>query len=277
MTADTLKWIGVVLAPITVLIGALLPNLCNFKQHSFALSLLKVFTGGILFGFGFLHVLSDANGSFSTSDQVDDYSLNGNSYPLVNAIALLSFFTMILIEQTVTNSFLPAECCNSSACKCTIVPVAHKGFVAYILTIGLSIHSFFEGLSIGLQTSTGNVAVILITILVHKWLESLSITLSFTSDTSRFKKVATLTIFSILTPLGIIVGILSGTSSDFAEAILGALAAGVLMYASLYCMLTGEFVRDNKDSVKIANKKLFLKMSILLVAAIATGFLSLSE
>jgi zinc transporter 1/2/3 len=46
---------------------------------------------------------------------------------------------------------------------------------SYLLILALSIHSFFEGIALGLQKKMSELLYLIIAVVLHKWVEALSI------------------------------------------------------------------------------------------------------
>ena len=109
--------------------------------------------------------------------------------------------------------------------------------------IALSVHSMFEGLACGLQTSLVPVLNIILAIGIHKSAagSSLGIALvkTFPDD---FKLVRILVlIFSSATPLGIILGMILATEGTIYSVIFSSLAAGTFLYIACSEIITQEF------------------------------------
>mmetsp|Transcript_39164 Transcript_39164/g.28298 ORF Transcript_39164/g.28298 Transcript_39164/m.28298 type:complete len:86 (+) Transcript_39164:869-1126(+) len=80
----------------------------------------------------------------------------------------------------------------------------------YILMIALSVHSIFEGLALGLEKNRSNVINIIIAICIHKAAAGSSLGISLVKTfPNDFRTVRIcVSIFSLATPLGVIIGIL---------------------------------------------------------------------
>lgn len=63
----------------------------------------------------------------------------------------------------------------------------------YILQVGMGIHAFFEGISIGLQPNYTNTYALGLVVLVHKWAEGLTLGIAF-SKADINKKIASIMI-----------------------------------------------------------------------------------
>ena len=98
----------------------------------------------------------------------------------------------------------------------------------YILLVALSFHGFFEGTALGIQSDSKTTIYLLIAILSHKWAESFTLGISFAKAKTEYHTfVKLILLFSIFTPLGIIVGIFLSGSSLLIEGIFLALSTGI--------------------------------------------------
>ena len=82
--------------------------------------------------------------------------------------------------------------------------------------IALSVHSFFEGLALGLCKTFGNTMGIFIAILVHKGIAGMSLGISLVKTFENQPVIIKWLVFSfaISSPVGIIMGMLISDSSD---------------------------------------------------------------
>lgn len=117
----------------------------------------------------------------------------------------------------------------------------------FVLLLALSVHGFFEGIAIGLQTKFYQVIKMSLAIMLHKWVEALSLgmtLLSFSSDKKIFNLI--MIIFSSMTPLGILLGSLLAGMSSTINAIFLSLAAGTFLYISISDIIPEEFTSGEK-------------------------------
>ncbi|KAL1006971.1 hypothetical protein UPYG_G00079980 [Umbra pygmaea] len=111
---------------------------------------------------------------------------------------------------------------------------AHSSFRSFMLFLSLSLHSVFEGLAIGLQTTDSKVMEICIAILVHKSIIVFSLSVKLVQSAVPPMWVAAYVgVFAMMSPLGIAVGI---------GVIEAQLAAGILIQAILEGLAAGTFV-----------------------------------
>ena len=120
--------------------------------------------------------------------------------------------------------------------------IANK-LTPYILLIALGLHSFFEGLALGLGDTIGRTLVMLGAILVHKWAESLSLGISFVrAKTDKTNFIAMSIVFGIISPLGVVIGwVLSESNYEIIQGIFLALSTGTFLYVACTEVIVEEF------------------------------------
>ena len=75
--------------------------------------------------------------------------------------------------------------------------------------IALSVHSIFEGLALGLMKDLSSTINLVLSILIHKFAESMSICIAMTKSKMEFKQIFKfILLFSFATPIGTTIGIL---------------------------------------------------------------------
>ena len=113
----------------------------------------------------------------------------------------------------------------------------------FILMIALSVHSVFEGLALGLQLNEAQVINIVIAILVHKGAagSSLGISLVKTFPTNFRLCRQMIVIFSLATPLGVLIGMAIANAGDIYDIIFSSIAAGSFVYIACSEVIVEEF------------------------------------
>ena len=113
----------------------------------------------------------------------------------------------------------------------------------FILMIALSVHSIFEGLALGLQLNEAQVINIVIAILVHKGAagSSLGISLVKTFPTNFRLCRQMIVIFSLATPLGVLIGMAIANAGDIYDIIFSSIAAGSFVYIACSEVIVEEF------------------------------------
>ncbi|XP_075063952.1 zinc transporter ZIP1 [Mixophyes fleayi] len=127
---------------------------------------------------------------------------------------------------------------------------AHSSFRCFILMMSLSLHSVFEGISIGLQNQQSEVLQIAIAILVHKSIIAVSLSLLLMQSNVQTRWfVLSIVMFSLMSPLGIGIGIgvmqNEASGSSLVQCVLEGLAAGTFIYITFLEILPHE-LNSNK-------------------------------
>jgi len=126
-------------------------------------------------------------------------------------------------------------------------------FRSFILLLAISIHTVFEGLAIGLQDSTTGLLTLFTAIMVHKTIIAFSLGLQFAENLKqKSKAILFMTIFSVLSPIGIAIGtaVSAGSGGEsvaasVVEGVLQCIATGTLLYVSFFEVLMGEIGNDH--------------------------------
>lgn len=118
-------------------------------------------------------------------------------------------------------------------------------FRSLVLMMSLSLHSIFEGLAVGLQDTEAKVLQLTVAILLHKSVIAFSLALLlFQSRLPLRWLAASITIFVLMSPLGVGLGMAvtngPGAVSATAQSVLGGVAAGTFMYITFLEILPQE-------------------------------------
>jgi zinc transporter 1/2/3 len=85
--------------------------------------------------------------------------------------------------------------------KCNLTP--------FVLMIALSVHSIFEGIAFGLSKDMNSVINLGLSILIHKFAESMSISIAMIKSKMEFsRQFKFIFLFAFATPLGTTIGII---------------------------------------------------------------------
>ncbi|XP_028837095.1 zinc transporter ZIP1-like [Denticeps clupeoides] len=135
---------------------------------------------------------------------------------------------------------------------------SHSAIRAFLLVFSLSLHSVFEGLAVGLQQDTQNITDICLALLLHKSVIAFSLTLKLAqSQLRRVPLVMSLLLFSVMSPLGIAVGVILtelnlSPQHQLACATLEGLASGIFVYITFMEILPHELGSPKNRIPKVA-------------------------
>lgn len=187
------------------------------------LALANCFAGGIFIGAGLIHTLADSAGLFTSL-------LPDLDFPLWAAIAAFSVAVLLWIDQSLSSS----ESGSGGV----------RGFTLFIV---LSLHSLLAGAALGLEPHPMQAIAILLAILAHKGSASFALGLQ-TNESGYWRRM---TMFSLMTPLGVIGGtmllsVLQNQNELYFEAAFDAVAAGTFIYVAVAEILPKEMSKSQQ-------------------------------
>ena len=233
------------------LIGGAIPIVAQrFENSRRFFSLGNAFAGGVFLGAGFIHLLPDGAEKLAA---VTDY-------PLAGLLATMGLALLLLIDRVMfSHHDLEERASNEGSAS------------PYVLTIILSVHSIIAGTSLGLETHVSTSIVILLAILFHKGSAAFALMVSLhTAGTGPRQQKKILSLFVLMTPLGLLMGsiaaaALSGNTATLIEGAFDALAAGTFIYVAVLDIIDEE--------LSIAEDKL-LKFSLIVLGIAFMGLLA---
>ena len=147
--------------------------------------------------------------------------------------------------------------------------VRTSNFRLYMMVFAISLHSLFEGLSVGLIVKIQVLLQILIALLIHKSIIAFSIGVQLVdADLNTSVVLICLAIFAAMAPLGVGIGLLLLKSLDsvvktFMSGILQGIATGTFLYVTFFEVLPHE--------LNIVDNKLIKIMFVMLGYFVITG------
>ncbi|OAD53871.1 Zinc transporter ZIP2 [Eufriesea mexicana] len=145
-----------------------------------------------------------------------------------------------------------------------------------LTVLALSFHAIFEGLAVGLEPSIGSVVYLAAAIATHKLVISFCVGMElYVAGASTRTTLGYLTIFSMVTPIGIAVGLALGHFKNDSEnlgstpTILQGMAAGTLLYVVFFEVLARE--RANEKSGLLQLTAIIIGFMLMLGLQIATA------
>lgn len=209
------KFFASMLILITSLIAVAYPLKIRAKPtHNNLLELADALASGIFLGAALFHMLPDAINDFSNA-------LGGIHYPLAELFCAAGFLLLLFFERLSGN--------NSDH---------HHATASYVVTAIIIIHSFIEGAALGINTTFATASIIFLAIIAHKSSEGFMLAVTLTRSKLSLKSILLLiTVFSLMTPIGIALG--TGINALFQAHIgllltagFNAFAAGTFLYMS---------------------------------------------
>lgn len=214
--------------------------LATSSKSKLIFSLGNVFAGGVFLGAGFIHMLPDAQDGFAAITK-------GTGYPWFALVCAGGFLFILMLERVLfqhQHDAVPAA------------PAENRILYPFILMFILSIHSIIAGIALGIEERITQAIVILIAVLAHKGTAAFALGVSMLRSKMNRKKFLTfIAFFSLMTPLGLLMGYLfsiwlSGNAEQIFEAFFDALAAGTFIYIAIMDILEEEFASKGKNLLK---------------------------
>ncbi|XP_067873762.1 zinc transporter ZIP1 isoform X2 [Heterodontus francisci] len=253
-------------------------------NHQLLLSICSCFAGGVFLAACLLDVLPDYLSHIN--EELKNLQVN-TDFPLAEFVMAVGFFLVLIIERIVLECHssslsettpLIAQC-NLATTHCTDDNVnhcvqinsnnaetadhhvhidvnAHSAFRCFILFLSLSLHSLFEGLPIGLQKTESKVLQIFVAILIHKSIIVFSLALKLVqSNVPQGRVMFYIVVFAIMSPLGIVLGIIitqvKSASTVLGQSLLEGITAGTFIYITFLEILPHELNSTDERLLKL--------------------------
>ncbi|XP_053173137.1 zinc transporter ZIP1 [Scomber japonicus] len=270
---------------LTLLFGFIPARVKWFSQtngsetHRTVLSLISCFAGGVFLAACLLDIIPDYLSDASIA--LDARGLE-TDFPLPEFIMAAGFFMVLILERFVLNckemvgtrderaplihdnrnghdhghGISSSPDLESSGHHVHVDFQAHSPFRSFMLFLSLSLHSVFEGLAIGLQSTDSKVLEICIAILVHKSIIVFSLSVKLVQSAVRpLWVIAYIVVFAVMSPLGIAIGIgvmeAKLEAGALIQAVLEGLAAGTFVYITFLEILPHELNSPGKQLLKV--------------------------
>ena len=123
---------------------------------------------------------------------------------------------------------------------------------SFVLLLALSLHTVFEGLAIGLQSTESSVWNLFIAIVVHKCIIAFSIGIQFAENLRTYSRAVLFVLFfALMSPIGIGIGTALTTINGgnavlrATSAVLEAIATGTFLHVTFFEVLQKEIAQDH--------------------------------
>lgn len=239
--------------------------------HRTVLSLISCFAGGVFLAALLLDIIPDYLTDITAELSARQVETN---FPLPEFIIAAGFFTVLSLERLVLHfretrappgerqpllqghGHLHSPRAEAAEGHVHVDLQAHSPFRSFMLFLSLSLHSVFEGLAIGLQSTDSKVLEICIAILVHKSIIVFSLAVKLVqSGVGPLWVAAYLVVFALMSPLGIAAGLgvieAQMSSGALVQAVLEGLAAGTFLYITFMEILPHELNSPGRQLLKL--------------------------
>ena len=127
--------------------------------------------------------------------------------------------------------------------------IQYSPFTVIILLLALSVHAFLEGFGLGCQGDVSQMTVYFVAIILHKIVETFSLSVSVVRSPLSFKAGVIVNLILVcMTPFGIGIGMIvlvavgeDSTTADWISTIANSVSAGTFLYVSICEVIMGEF------------------------------------
>lgn len=243
--------------------GGVVPLLrTDTNPNSKLLSWGNAFAAGIFLGVGLVHMLSDANGSWTTD--------LGFKFPMAFMFAGVAFALVLLFEHVIVATRAAHDTVHvfegdespggaqspgsGSDRAAAAVETLHKqpAIYPYVLITALSVHSVIAGLALGAQVDLKDVWVIFVAIIAHKSSAAFALSVSCVrAGLDRRMSLRFLAMFALTTPTAVLIGagvssVLDGRAEVYFDATFTALAAGTFLYIASLDIIREEFLHGSQ-------------------------------
>ena len=112
----------------------------------------------------------------------------------------------------------------------------------YAILFAMGLHAVFEGLALGLMGNMASFLGFLLAIVFHKWAESMAVGINFLKHkVTKWKRLIAFCIFALLTPTGVVIGLLLEKTNEQAKGIVLAVSGGTFIYIAIAEIISEEF------------------------------------
>ena len=224
-----IKVVAAVVILVVGIVGGVIPLLAA-RHHASRrfLSLGNSLAGGIFLGAGFIHLLPEAGAALG-GEMIE--------YPLATLLAAIGVCVLLLIDRVL---FETTRAGGGGT---------HQLIYPLVLLVVLSVHSIIAGIALGLEAEVAASVLVMLAILFHKGSAAFALMVSVHASGADMRRLWTvLTIFVVMTPLGIVLGtvvssLLEGQAAMLIEGSFNALAAGTFIYVAILDVIDAEMSR----------------------------------
>ena len=118
---------------------------------------------------------------------------------------------------------------------------------AIVLILALGFHSVFEGIAFGLMTEVTEAGQLAAGVVIHKTAAAVSLGGAFASTGYSLRQIVVfIGLFSVMTPLGVVAGMLLVETNLLVDTIFVCLSGGTFIYVACSEIIVAEFDKGGK-------------------------------
>ncbi|GMH45237.1 hypothetical protein BSKO_13194 [Bryopsis sp. KO-2023] len=279
-----LKLVAAAVLLAEAIVGAMVPLVVgHFKKFNFWLSILNSFAGGVFLSTGFTHMLPHIEETESEVKGLDEY-------PLGSVILVIGFMIVFFVERIIFDVHTSVDTVFRSDGQEVESKSIHleDGAVApsqnkqgpteaekkwarmanpIILLLAISVHAVLEALALGLEEHRNGVLILFASIGSHKGVAAMALAARFIRNGATKKQVlGFMAGFSVIAPIGILIGMASSDVDPLVHLILSGLAAGTFIYVGAYEVIAEEFHGRHISNGAKQIKYLAVAMGVLVIS-----------
>ncbi|XP_074316017.1 zinc transporter 6, chloroplastic [Silene latifolia] len=289
--ATHVKTASILVIFLTSVIGISSPVLLAKSFHGKplydkAILVIKCFAAGVILSTSLVHVLPDA------FDALADCAVSTRhpwkDFPFSGLVTLIGALLALLVDLTANSSHAhmhaPAEYeklekmvvvkgdVEERECERDDVVVdevaaekARQRMVSQVLEIGIIFHSVIIGVTMGMSQNVCTIRPLVAALSFHQIFEGMGLGGCIAQAGFSFKTTAYMCfMFSVTTPVGIVLGMLvfsvtgyddSSANALILEGLLGSLSSGILIYMALVDLISADFFHNKMISSEPTLKK----------------------
>ncbi|KAH9609111.1 hypothetical protein KSS87_004477 [Heliosperma pusillum] len=286
--ASHVKTASILVIFLTSVIGISSPVLLAKSFHGKplydkAILVIKCFAAGVILSTSLVHVLPDAFNALA--DCAVSTRHPWKDFPFAGLVTLIGALLALLVDLTANSSHahVHAPASYEKLEKMVVVKgdveesdevvvvdevaaeKARQRMVSQVLEIGIIFHSVIIGVTLGMSQNVCTIRPLVAALSFHQIFEGMGLGGCIAQAGFSFKTTAYMCfMFSVTTPVGIILGMLifsvtgyddSSANALILEGLLGSLSSGILIYMALVDLISADFFHNKMMSSEPTLKK----------------------
>ncbi|CAD8076958.1 unnamed protein product [Paramecium sonneborni] len=236
-------------------------------QNDLLISYTNAFSSGLFLAVGIVHILPEAN----------EILLEYIDYPIAFLIAIMGFSLLLFVEKILFRNVEDNPCCSNCQelqeldhhqkhhqaillenfdhqhTDKLIHSLKHNqnNLKPYLLSAAIGLHAIFEGIAVGVTARTSDTLALGLSLMGHKWAEGWALGVAFReSNVEKAIQVKFIIFAALLSPIGILIGIIIARESTLISGIVQSITAGTFIYIASTELIVEEFNKNNNKLIK---------------------------
>jgi len=286
--SDGLKLILATVIFAWAVFGGMMPLVLrriNLQVYTKYLGVMNSFAGGVFLATAFTHLLPHAI--------EEAVAFDTGRFPMEYFLIMMGYFLILLFERVLFadhhdhhDAEQPSSTNNPEA-KHDVEspgngPVAWMGVSMWDIRMELialacvSLHSLLAGITLGMQDDEEGATLLFWTIFSHKSVMAFSLASKFMrAGVSKSQFVFLTIVFSLVTPVGALMGIAMKNSSAEMEATFNCISTGAFIYMGTIHVVLDEMTSNVTDAASISQKR-SLKFVAMMIGVLTISLLGMT-